>query len=69
MIKNIISKDGKLRLEIDVSPGGLYRYVTIGDRHRDDPDLQNPPECAIDAISGLYDSVEPVEADAHAGLA
>jgi hypothetical protein len=68
-IKKIISKDGKHRLDIEVSPGGLYRYVTFDDRYRDDPDFQNPPEWTIDAFSGLYESVEAVEADATAALA
>lgn len=68
-IKKIISKDGKHRLDIEVSPGGLYRYVTFDDRFRNDPDFQAPPEWTIDAFSGLYESVEAVEADAIAALA
>lgn len=67
-IKKIISKDGKHRLDIKVSPGGLYRYVTVDDRYRDDPDFQAPPEWTIHAFSGLYESVEAVEADAIAEL-
>lgn len=68
-IKKIISKDGKHRLDIEVSPGGLYRYVTFDDRYRNDPDFQAPPEWTIDAFSGLYESVETLEADAIATLA
>lgn len=67
-IKRIISQDGKHRLDIEVSPGGLYRYVTFDDRYRDDPDFQAPPEWTIDAVSGLYESVEAAEADAIAEL-
>lgn len=68
-IKKIISKDGKHRLEIKVSPCGLYRYLTFDDRYRNNPDFRAPPEWTIDAFSGLYDSVEGVEADAIAALA
>lgn len=68
-IKKIISKDGKYRLDIDVSPGGLYRYVTFDDRYRNDPDFQAPPEWTIDVFSGLYESVGAVEADAIAEFA
>ena len=67
-IKKIISKDGKHRLDIEVSPGGLYRYVTFDDRFRNDPDFQAPPEWTIDAFSGLYETLEQAEADAIAGL-
>lgn len=68
-IKTIISKDGKHRLDIDVSPAGLYRYVTLDDRYRHDPDFQSPPEWTIDTFSGLYESAEAAEADATADLA
>ena len=68
-IKKIISKDGKHRLDIEVSPGGLYRCVTFDDRYRNDPDFHAPPEWTIDAFSGLYESVEAVEADAILELA
>lgn len=68
-IKQIISKDGKYRLDIDVSSGGLYRYVTFDDRYRNDPDFQVPPEWTIDEFSGLYGSVEALEADAIAKFA
>ena len=68
-IKRIISRDGKYRLDIDVSLGGLYRYVTFDDRYRNDPDFQAPPEWTIDAFSGLYDSAEAAEAGAVAELA
>lgn len=68
-VKKIISKDGKHRLDLNVSPGGLYRYVTFNDRYRNDPDFQAPSERAIDAFSGLYESLEGAEADAIAGLA
>ena len=68
-IKKIISKDGKRRLEIEVSPDGLYRYVTFDDRFRNDPDFQAPPEWTIDAFSGLYETVEAAEADAIKALA
>jgi hypothetical protein len=37
--------------------------VTFDDRYRSDPDFQNPPEWTIDAFSGLYESMEAVEAD------
>jgi hypothetical protein len=67
-VKKIISKDGKHRLDIEVSPDGFYRYVTLDDRYRDDPEFQAPPEWTIAAFSGLYDSVEAVEADAIAKL-
>ncbi len=67
-IKKIISKDGKHRLDIEVSPGGLYRYVTFDDRYRNDPDFQVPPEWTIEAFSGLYETVDAVEADAMAEL-
>lgn len=68
-IKQIISKDGKHRLDIDVNPGELYRYVTFDDRYRKDPDFQVPPEWTIDVSSGLYESIEAVEADAIAKFA
>ncbi len=68
-MKQIISKDGKHRLDIDVSSASLYRYVTFDDRHRDDPDFQAPPEWTVDELSGLYESLEAVEADAVAKLA
>jgi hypothetical protein len=68
-VKQIISKDGKHRLVIEVSSGGLYRYVTFDDRYRNDPDFQVPPEWTIDAFSGLYESAEAVEADAVAKFA
>ena len=68
-VKQIISKDGKHRLDIEVNSGGLYRYVTFDDRYRNDPDFQAPPEWAIDDLSGLYESVQAVEADAKARLA
>jgi hypothetical protein len=65
-VKQIISKDGKRRLDIQVNSGGLYRYVTFDDRYRHDSDFQTPPEWTIDEFSGLYESVEAVEADAIA---
>ena len=68
-VKQIISKDGQYRLDIDVSSGGLYRDVTFDDRYRNDPEFQNPPEWTIDEFSGLYESVEAVEADAIAKFA
>jgi hypothetical protein len=67
-IKKIISRDGKHRLDIEVSPGSMYRYTTFDDRYRNDPDYQAPPEWTIEAFSGLYESVEAVEADAMATL-
>lgn len=67
-IKRIISKDGRRRLDIDVSPSGLYRYVTFDDRYRVDRDFQSPPEWTIDAFSGLYGSAEAAEEDATANL-
>ena len=63
-IKTIISKDGKHRLDIEANSRGLYWYVTFDDRYRNDSDFQDPPEWAIDAFSGLYESAEAVEADA-----
>ena len=68
-VKQIKSTDGKHRLDIEVSPGGLYRYVTFNDRYRNDPDFQAPPEWTIDEFSGLYESAGAVEADAIAKLA
>lgn len=68
-IKQVISKDGKHRLDIEVSSGGLYRYVTLDDRFRNHPDFHDPPEWTIEAFSGLYESMEAVEADATATLA
>lgn len=68
-VKQIISKDGKYRLDIEVSSGSLYRYVTFDDRYRNDPDFQAAPEWTIDEFSGLYESVEAVEAAAIAKLA
>lgn len=68
-IKKIISKDGKRRLDIDVSPGGLYRYVTFDDRFRNDPEFVEPPEWTMGAFSGLYESAEALEADAIATFA
>jgi len=68
-IKRIISKDGKHRLEIDVSLDGLYRYVTSDDRYRNDPNFQAPPEWTIDALSGLYESAKAAETDARAEFA
>lgn len=68
-VKQIISKDGRHRLDVKVSPSGLYRFVSFDDRYRNDPDFQSPPEWTIDEISGLYESMEAVEADATAKLA
>jgi hypothetical protein len=63
-VKQIISGDGKHRLDIDVNDSGLYRYVTFDDRYRNDPDFQSPPEWTIGELSGLYETVEATEADA-----
>ena len=68
-IKKIISRDGKHRLDIEVSPGGLHRYVTFDDRFRKHPDFQDPPAWTITAFSGLYKSRDAAEADAIAALA
>ena len=69
IVKQIISKDGKHRLDIEVSFSGLYRYVTFDDRYRNDPDFQASPEWTIDEFSKLYKSAEAVEAYAIAKLA
>ena len=68
-VKQVISNDGKYRLDIEVNSGGLYRYITFDDRYRNDPDFQAPPEWTIDEFSGLYESVKAVEADAIAKFA
>ena len=68
-IKRVISSDGKHRLDIEGSSAGLYRYVTLDDRYRNDPDFHEPPEWILDVYSGLYDSLEAAEADARAELA
>lgn len=65
-VKQIISKDGKHRLDIEVNSSGFFRFVTFDDRYRDDPDFQAPPEWTIAELSGLYGSVKEVEADAIA---
>jgi hypothetical protein len=67
-IKQIISKDGKHRLDIDLTAGGLYRYTTFDDRYRNDPDFHDPPEWRIVEFSGLYQTSEEAEADAFADL-
>ncbi len=67
-IKRIISKDGKHRLDIHVSRGGLYRYVAFDNRNRENPDFQMPPEWTVDAFSGLYGSAEAAELDATTEL-
>lgn len=68
-IKKIISKDGKHRLDIELTVDGLYRYVTLDDRYRNDPDFHAPPEWTIDELSGLYQSAEEAETSAIATLA
>jgi len=68
-IRTVISRDGRHRLDIEVSLAGLYRYVTFDDRYRHDPDFHDPPEWTIDAFSGLYESAQAAEADAIAKLA
>jgi hypothetical protein len=67
-VKQIISKDGKRRLDIQISGSGHYRYVTLDDRYRDNPDFHSPPEWTADEISGLYESAEAAEAGATARL-
>ena len=59
----------KHRLDIEVSPVGLRRYVTYDHIFRNDRDFQAPPECTIDAFSEVYESLEPAKADAIAALA
>ena len=68
-VKQIVSNDGKHRLDIDVNDSGLYRYVTFDDRYRNDPDFQVPPEWTIGEFSGLYETIDAAEADAMAKFA
>ncbi|WP_374651303.1 hypothetical protein [Rhizorhabdus sp.] len=68
-IKQIISNDGRHRLDVELIDSGLYRYVTFDDRYRNDPDFQNPPEWTISDVSGIYETLEATEFDAIAKLA
>jgi len=68
-VKQMISKDGKYRLDIELCFGGLYRYVTSDDRYRNDADFRVPPEWTIDEISGFYASAKAAEDDAVSKIA
>ena len=68
LVKSITSQDGKNRIYIERNCDGLYRYVTLDDRYRQDEDFQNPPYWTIAQFSGLYDTIEAVEADAKSEL-
>ena len=69
MVKTIISRDGKHRIDIRLSTAGQYRYTTFSDRYRADEDFHNPPYWAIESFSGLYETAEAAEADARAEFA
>jgi hypothetical protein len=64
--KTIASRDGRNRIDFERTEDGFYRYVTLDDRYRDDPDFPNPPHWSLAEFSGLYDTAEAMEADARA---
>ncbi len=66
LVRSIISRNGKHRIDIECDAGGLYRYVTFDDRYREDEDSPDPPEWTIAKFSALYDSAEALEADPKA---
>lgn len=69
LVKSIISRDGKNRIDIERNADGLYRYVTFDDRYREDEDFPDRPQWAIAKSSGLYDTTEALEADAKSEFA
>lgn len=69
IIKTTTSLDGKHRIDVERGSSGLYRYVTLDDRYRNDPDFQNRPHWTVNEFSGLYQTAEAAEADARAELA
>ena len=69
LVKSITSKDGKNRIDFERDGDGLYRYVTLDDRYREDEDFHNPPYWTLVKSSGLYDTIEAVEADAKSEFA
>lgn len=69
LVKSIVSRDGKNRIDIKRNANGLYRYVTFDDRYREDEDFPDPPHWRIVKFSGLYDTAEALEADAKSEFA
>jgi len=69
LVKSFTSRDGKNRIDIERNADGFYRYVIFDDRYRDDEDFPDPPHWTIGKWSGLYDTVEALEADAKSEFA
>ncbi len=69
LVKSIISRDGKTRIDMERDAGGYYRYVISDDRYREDQDFPDPPHWTLANYSGLYDTMEALEADAKAEFA
>lgn len=69
LVKSIISRDRKNRIDIERNTDGLYRYVIFDDRYREDEDFPDPPQWTLAKFSGLYDTMEALEADAKSEFA
>lgn len=69
IVRSIISRDGKNRIDVERGADGLYRYVTFDDRYRRDEDFPDPPHWTMAKFSGLYETEEALEADAKSEFA